>query len=110
MSVWWKILIACVCIGLAFLAGMGTVRKQIQPELDEARRSLESARERSAELERRLGENESLARSSAERVELAIGEAGRIKDAGKRIVYLVREIRAIVTVLRTISGSGETAP
>lgn len=103
-------LLAClVCIAVGFAGGIA-VGIPTKRELGDVRQSLDATRERSAELERRLRENESLARSSAERINDAIGEAGRIKDAGKRIVYLVGEIRAIVGVLRTISGSGEAAP
>lgn len=108
-------IVVCFCIliigfsaGLA--VGIPTGAKPVREELDGVRQALESAGERSANLEQRLGQAESLARSSAERVELALGEAGRIKDAGKRIVYLVGEIRTIVGVLREISGSGTSAP
>lgn len=79
-------------------------------EMERARSDLESARNRSDELGRGLDQAQGIARSSIEAVDSALGEAGRIKDAGKRIVYLVGEIRKLVDGLRRIAEQGTSAP
>lgn len=111
-----------LCVGLALLAIGGTVgawasyRIYAAParadatrffaELDGTRRALEGTRERSLELERRIGELESVARTVETGISEAIVGAGRITDTSRRVVYLVGRLRAILGSLR-ITGSGD---
>lgn len=109
--------IALVCCALCLVAGfagcwfgftypVGVERDRAIVELERTRSTLESAIRRSAELERGLGTIAGIARSSTLTVNDALVQAGRITDAGKRIVYLVGVIRQVVADLRRIAEQG----
>ena len=104
----WKLLLvlAIVLCGIfvTFWAISGAKYADTAKQLEYARRTIDGAGRRSADLERRLGEATDLARSSADRVGQAASDAGRIADRGKRIVALVDAIRAVVISLRAIAG------